>query len=136
MTSLRHSDFSRPRGFFTCSSSKICQAETWPMNLPPLRNFAAPWALARGRPASSVFLSPAALAALALASSAAFFPQPSLGQPAQPAHAISAARAVYDNDQLFEQLSGAARSRAERKFGKKRPVGTKAGPAASGSASS
>ncbi|PYJ03507.1 MAG: hypothetical protein DME25_12055 [Verrucomicrobia bacterium] len=47
-------------------------------------------------------------------------PQRTLAQPAQAAKAISAGRAVYDDDRLFEQLSGAARNRAERKFGKKR----------------
>jgi hypothetical protein len=39
--------------------------------------------------------------------------------------AASAERAVYDNPVLFEQLSGAARTRAEMKFGRRVPGGVK-----------
>jgi hypothetical protein len=41
------------------------------------------------------------------------------------AQAVSAERTVYDNDELFQQLSGAARTRAELKFGRKVSGGVK-----------
>ncbi len=44
----------------------------------------------------------------------------------------SAEWAAYQNDALFDQLSGAARTRAEMKFGPKLPRGPKENPTGSG----
>ncbi len=57
-------------------------------------------------------------------------------QPAPTVNTNSAEWAAYQNDQLFDQLSGAARTRAEMKFGRKPARGPKQNPTGSGQESS
>ena len=68
------------------------------------------------------------LVALALAMSVSVSSPPARAQPADTANSVSAGRAAFDNEEIFQQLSGAARTRAERKYGKRRPAATKTGP--------